>query len=86
MSKGNRDESYSEIQKGDKVYYFNAQLQEHSGKAFLYGPAGWVIDCDHGPVVVQEGNNYAGHTAGKNREDDSNLENGFDYFGKWFNG
>ena len=78
MSKGNRDEAFLEIQKGDKVYYFNKQLQEHSGKAFLYGPEGWVISCEHGPVVVQEGNNYAGHTQGKNREDD--------HFGKFLDG
>ena len=77
MSKGNRDEEFTEIQKGDRVYYQNKQGQTHSGKAFLYGPEGWVINCDHGPVVVQEGNNYAGHTEGKDREDD--------HFGKWLN-
>jgi|TARA_B100001971_G_scaffold193130_1_gene197951 hypothetical protein len=70
MSKGNRDEAFLEIQKGDKVYYFNAQLQEHSGKAVMVGPEGWVVSCEHGPVVVQEGNNYAGHTPGKDREPD----------------
>ena len=70
MPKGDRDEAFSEIQKGDKVYYFNAQLQERSGKAVLYGPEGWVISCDHGPVVVSENNNYAGHTPGKDREPD----------------
>jgi len=70
MSKGNRDEAFLEIQKGDKVYYFNVQLQEHSGTAIMRGPAGWVISCDHGPVVVNEGNNYAGHTEGKDREPD----------------
>ena len=78
MSKGDRDEAFSEIQKGDTVYYFNAQLQEHSGKAVMVGPGGWVIDCEHGPVVVNEGDNYAGHTEGKDREDD--------HFGKWLNG
>ena len=79
MSKGDRDEAFLEIQKGDKVYYFNKQLQECSGKAVMVGPDGWVISCEHGPVVVNEGNNYAGHTPGKNREGD-------DYFGKWLNG
>ena len=65
-----RDEAFLEIQKGDKVYYFNAQLQECSGKAVLAGPDGWVVSCEHGPVVVNEGNNYAGHTPGKGREPD----------------
>ena len=70
MSKGNRDESFTEIQKGDKVYYFNAQLQEHSGKAVMVGPGGWVVNDDGVTVVVNEGNNYAGHTEGKDREPD----------------
>ena len=77
MSEGNRDESYSEIQKGDTVYYFNAQLQEHSGKAFLYGPAGWVIDNKGITVVVNEGDNYSAHEEGKDREPDN--------FGHWMN-
>ena len=70
MSEGDRDESFSEIQKGDKVYYFNTQLQEHSGKAVIVGPDGWVVSCENGPVVVNEGDNYAGHTEGKDREPD----------------
>ena len=78
MSKGNRDESFLEIQKGDKVYYFNEQLQEHSGKAIMVGPEGWVVNNDGVTVVVQEGNNYAGHTPGKDRAPD--------HFGKWLNG
>ena len=78
MTKGNRDEAFTEIQKGDTVYYFNERLQEHSGKAIMVGPAGWVISNDGVTIVVQEGNNYAGHTQGKNREDD--------HFGKWVNG
>ena len=77
MSKGNRDESFLEIQKGDKVYYFNEQLQECSGKAIMVGPEGWVISNDGVTIVVQEGNNYAGHTPGKDREPD--------HFGKWLN-
>ena len=78
MPKGDRDEAFLEIQKGDKVYYFNAQLQECSGKAVMVGPDGWVVSCENGPVVVNEGNNYAGHTPGKGREPD--------HFGKWLNG
>ena len=71
------DECYLEIRKGDRVYYQNKQGQTHSGKAVLYGPEGWVISCDHGPVVVSENNNYAGHTPGKDREPDN--------FGHWMN-
>jgi len=77
MTKGNRDEAFTEIQKGDKVYYFNAQLQEHSGTAVMVGPAGWVISNDGVTVVVNEGDNYAGHTEGKDREPDN--------FGHWMN-
>ena len=78
MSKGNRDEAFLEIQKGDKVYYFNAQLQEHSGKAIMVGPNGWVVSDDGVTIVVNEGNNYAGHTPGKDREPDN--------FGHWMTG
>ena len=73
----NRDEAFSEIQKGDTVYYFNTRLQEHSGKAVMVGPEGWVIDNEGTTVVVNEGNNYAGHTEGKDREPDN--------FGHWMN-
>tara|TARA_Y100000590_G_scaffold220901_1_gene250024 strand:- start:983 stop:1234 length:252 start_codon:yes stop_codon:yes gene_type:complete len=73
-----RDEAFSEIRKGDKVFYFNAQLQECSGKAIMVGPDGWVISCEHGPVVVNEGNNYAGHIPSKGERED-------DHFGKWLN-
>ena len=73
----NRDEAFSEIQVNDKVYYFNAQLQECSGTALMVGPAGWVISCEHGPVVVNEGDNYAGHTPGKDRKQD--------FLGMWLN-
>ena len=78
MSEGNRDEAFSEIQKGDKVYYINAQLQEHSGKAIMVGPDGWVVSDDGVTIVVNEGNNYAGHTPGKDREPDN--------FGHWMTG
>ena len=73
----NRDEAFTEIQKGDTVYYFNAQLQEHSGKAIMVGPMGWVCNVDGVTVVVNEGDNYAGHTPGKDREPDN--------FGHWMN-
>ena len=77
MPKGNRDEAFTEIQKGDKVYYFNAQLQEHSGNAIMVGPDGWVVNDEGVTIVVNEGNNYAGHTPGKDREPDN--------FGHWMN-
>ena len=72
------DECYDEIRKGDRVYYQNKQGQTHSGKAVLYGPAGWVINCDHGPQVVNEGHNYLGHKPAKGKRED-------DYFGKFLN-
>jgi len=71
------DECFSEIQVNDKVYYFNAQLQECSGTAIMVGPAGWVVSCENGPVVVNEGDNYAGHTQGKERRKD--------FLGMWLN-
>lgn len=71
------DECYSEIRKGDKVYYKNKQGQIHRGIATLYGPAGWVLDCDHGAQVVQDPGNYCGHTKDKNGE---RLD---DHLGKW---
>jgi hypothetical protein len=71
------DECFSEIQVNDKVYYFNAQLQECSGTAIMVGPAGWVVSCENGPVVVNEGDNYAGHTPGKDRKQD--------FLGMWLN-
>ena len=71
------DECYDEIRKGDKVYYKNKQGQIHRGEAVLYGPAGWVLNCDHGAAVVMEGENFMGHTKDKQGE---RLD---DYMGKW---
>ena len=71
------DELFDEIQKGDTVYYFNDRLQECKGKAIMVGPMGWVISNDGVTVVVNEGDNYAGHTKGKDREPDN--------FGHWMN-
>ena len=67
---------YSAVLKHDKVYYENKQGQTHFGKAVLYGPAGWVISCAHGPQVVNQGN-YVGHRQSKSRADD--------HIGKWLN-
>ena len=65
------DEMFDEIQVNDKVYYFNTKLQECSGKALMRGPAGWVVVIEDGDtVVVNEGDNYAGHTEGKKRVKD----------------
>ncbi len=72
------DECYMEIRKGDRVYYQNKQGQTHSGKAVLYGPAGWVIKCDHGAQVVGEHENYLGHKPAKGKRED-------DHFGKFLN-
>ena len=72
------DECYMEIRKGDRIYYKNKQGQTHSGKAVLYGPAGWVIKCDHGAQVVEEQKNYLGHKPCKGKRED-------DYFGKFLN-
>ena len=65
------DECFSEIQVNDKVYYFNTKLQERSGTALMRGPAGWVVVIEDGnTVVVNEGDNYCGHTEGKKRVKD----------------
>ena len=65
------DECFSEIQVNDKVHYFNTKLQECSGTALMRGPAGWVVVIQGGlTVVVNEGDNYAGHTEGKERVKD----------------
>ena len=69
---------YLDIRKGDRVYYENKQGQTHSGKAVLYGPAGWVISCNHGPQVVGHNKNYVGHKPAKGQRDD-------DHLGKWLN-
>jgi hypothetical protein len=37
----------------------------------MIGPAGWVCDKGDGqPVVVNEGDNYLGHTPAKDRQPD----------------
>ena len=65
------DEMFEEIQIGDKVFYFNERLQECSGDALMRGPAGWVVVIkDVNTVVVNEGDNYAGHTESKKRVKD----------------
>jgi hypothetical protein len=43
----------------------------------MVGPQGWVVSDEGVTVVVNEGNNYAGHTESKDREPDN--------FGHWFN-
>ena len=71
------DELFDEIQKGDRVWYKNKQGQIHSGKAIMFGPAGWVLKCDGHARVVNEGYNYLGHKKGRNRTPD--------HLGKWLN-
>ena len=66
------DELFDEIQKGDRVWYQNQHGQVCTGKAVMFGPAGWVINIGDGrPQVVNEGYNYLGHTPGKNRQPDN---------------
>ena len=43
----------------------------------MVGPDGWVVNDEGVTVVVNEGNNYAGHTESKDREPDN--------FGHWMN-
>ena len=66
------DETFDEIQKGDKVWYCNAQDQVCGpGKAMMRGPMGWVIDTGDGvPKVVNDGYNYMGHKPAKDRQPD----------------
>ena len=65
------DEMFDEIQKGDKVWYQNPQGQTYKAKALMVGPMGWVCDTGDGqPIVVNEGDNYLGHTPAKNRQPD----------------
>lgn len=51
------DETFSEIRKGDTVWYQNKQGQTHKGKAVIFGPAGWVLECQGHTRVVNEGHN-----------------------------
>ena len=72
-----QDECFSEIRKGDTVWYQNKQGQTHKGKAVMFGPAGWVVNFNKGmPAVVNE-KNFIKLRKGKNRHPD--------YFGKFLN-
>jgi hypothetical protein len=68
------DECFSEIQKGDKVWYCGVNddnILTGPAKAIMIGPMGWVCDKGDGqPIVVNEGLNYLGHTEGKDRQPD----------------
>ncbi len=72
------DELFDEIQKGDTVWYENKQGQTCKGKAIMFGPAGWVLQCEGHARVVNEGYNYLGHKPAKDREPD--------HLGKFLNG
>ena len=65
-----QDETFSEIQIGDIVWYETPQGQQANGKAKIRGPEGWVLDTVHGVKVVNDGYNYLGHTPAKNRKPD----------------
>ena len=41
------DEMYSEIQKGDTVYFKDASGSTGKGKAIMRGPAGWVVKSQY---------------------------------------
>ena len=64
------DETFSEIQIGDIVWYETPQGLQANGKAKIRGPEGWVLDTVHGVKVVNDGYNYLGHTPAKNRKPD----------------
>jgi hypothetical protein len=74
------DEMYSEIQKGDTVYFKDSSGSTGKGRAMIIGPAGWVVKSQYRgvPQVVQEDQNYLGHTPAKDREPD--------HFGEWLHG
>tara|TARA_R110000765_G_scaffold207701_1_gene312795 strand:- start:115 stop:339 length:225 start_codon:yes stop_codon:yes gene_type:complete len=59
------DETFSEIQHGDKVWFQTSQGQTHSGKAVMKNDiGGWVLNTGgkHGtPQLVGDGWNYLGH-------------------------
>tara|TARA_A100001388_G_scaffold260655_1_gene228848 strand:- start:393 stop:623 length:231 start_codon:yes stop_codon:yes gene_type:complete len=65
-----QDETFSEIQMGDIVWYETPQGLQANGKAKIRGPEGWVLDTVHGVKVVNDGYNYLGHTPAKNRKPD----------------
>ena len=65
-----QDETFSEIQIGDIVWYETPQGLQANGKAKIRGPNGWVLDTVHGVKVVNDGYNYLGHTPAKNRKPD----------------
>ena len=65
-----QDETFSEIQIGDIVWYETPQGLQANGKAKIRGPQGWVLDTVHGVKVVNDGYNYLGHTPAKNRKPD----------------
>ena len=65
-----QDETFSEIQIGDIVWYETPQGLQANGKAKIRGPEGWVLDTVHGVEVVNDGYNYLGHTPAKNRKPD----------------
>ena len=74
------DEMYSEIQKGDMVWFRDSSGAIGKGRTVMRGPAGWVVKSQvRGmPQVVQEDHNYLGHTPAKERE--------LDHFGDFLYG
>ena len=65
------DETFSEIQVGDKVWYETPKGQRLNGTAKFRGPEGWAVLNENEYIsIVNDGYNYLGHTPAKNRKPD----------------
>ena len=67
--------NYSNIEINDRLYFIDRFNKTRSGKAVLFGPAGWVINQGRGLPQIVSIKNYAGHKESKNRR--------ADHFGKF---
>jgi len=69
--------NYENININDRLYFIDRFNKTRSGKAVLFGPAGWVISQGRGMPQIVGIKNYAGHNESKNRR--------ADHFGKFLN-
>jgi hypothetical protein len=71
---------YEEIQTGDTVYFSTPHTAEMKGRAVMFGPAGWVVNCGgrHGTPKVVGPDNFIKFRKGRNRHPD--------HLGKWLTG
>lgn len=69
--------NYENINIKDRIYFIDRFNKTRSGKAVIFGPAGWVINQSRGMPQIVSIKNYAGHKESKNRQDD--------YLGKFLN-